>query len=265
MFSGNTEKSTKHTIELPDSWKRPARKQRGLNRDRDEPSDGDGEGGGGGSRGADADPLPKLQPSRRHHLHHRSRLADDKSHTEGDAAPRRPRRRPRRRGRVRDDYSQSMDYKGDYRVDNTKVLDEDVDTFTLGEMTETNIQRKPRDRLLSKFGKPQKSDLDSDEELLSDRKMKRERFGERERYRPVLRQPPPLLREEEDEDEEGGVAERPRGRHKPKDYHDYNDNYDMRRLYNMNDKLPKLLRRTTSEYLTLFYLRPHSETFVKCE
>ncbi|CAH0578356.1 unnamed protein product [Chrysodeixis includens] len=224
-----TEKPTKDS-EDSDVWRKPGRKQRGLMRQMD-----------GGSVDVankyerDEEEAPKYKTSHRYPKH-RSRLKSDMLPRDEESPPRRPTKYSRDRKDDVSDINRKYYFpvdKEEFADDKSKEFDEDV-KFMNEATTRRVMRRKQRDRHSMKR-KPQ------DDELEADRRMKPEIEGEelrgrqeaqrmRERYRPVL----------DDDDEE-----KVQPLLKPKEYEDYEDYYDMKRVYSIKNNLPQLLRRSS--------------------
>lgn len=201
------------------------------------------------------DDVPKFRSSHRFPKH-RSRLKSDEIPREEESPPRRSVKYNRDR---KDDVSDidRKDYfhvdKDDFPDDKSKEFDEDV-KFVNEATARRVMRRKARDRHI----KRKSSDLESyDEDLEGDRRLKGESDKEAapRRTRPSERAPMPRYRplQLEDEDEDPTKVQ-PLNKQKQKTYEDYDDYYDMKRVYSIKSKLPSLLRRTTGKLTKfLFY------------
>ncbi|XP_021194696.2 DNA ligase 1 [Helicoverpa armigera] len=256
-----TEKPTKDTDDS-EVWRKPGRKQRGLVRPPDSAvadvvSKFD----------RDEEDAPKFRLSHRFPKH-RSRLKNELP-ARDDESPRRPVKYSRDR---KDDVSDidRKDYfhvdKDDFPDDKSKEFD-DEGKFANEATTRRGNRRKPRDRHI----KRKSSDLDSsyEDDLDLDRRLKvdsdkevprrtrppddraverpAERIAERLGDRPGDFRAHERFRSHLDEDEEDLTKAQPVSKSKPKTYEDYDDYYDMKRVYNIKNKLPSLLRRTTEK------------------
>ncbi|KAJ0183595.1 hypothetical protein K1T71_000018 [Dendrolimus kikuchii] len=157
-----------------------------------------------------------------------------------------------------DQNDNDADVKEYFRVDKdvgvykSKNIDDDEITYVRKHTTERIIRRKPRDRYVKS-----PSDADTElEELAANRRMKGAgrdynyklenddtrdlsvipTRSPQERYRPVI---------DEEEEHPPSASHRSHSKDKGKTYDDYNDYYDMKRVNNIKNKLPALLRRTT--------------------
>uniref|UniRef100_A0A2A4JQZ7 Uncharacterized protein n=1 Tax=Heliothis virescens TaxID=7102 RepID=A0A2A4JQZ7_HELVI len=242
-----TEKPTKDSDDS-EVWRKPGRKQRGLVRPTDSAN-----ADVANKFDRDEEDAPKFRLTHRFPKH-RSRLKNELP-ARDDESPRRPVKYSRDR---KDDVSDidRKDYfhvdKDDFPDDKSKDFD-DEGKFANEATTRRGNRRKPRDRHI----KRKSNDLDSayEDDLDLDRRLKAESDKETpRRTRPPDNGPgerlsevrvhdrfrPPLEEEEEDL-----TKVQPLSKSKPKSYEDYDDYYDMKRVYNIKSKLPSLLRRTT--------------------
>lgn len=209
----------------------------------------------------DDDEIPKFRTNRRYSKH-RSRL---KNEIEEDTLP----RRHNKYSRDRKDDSSELDRKDYLHVDKDYVPDDknkefDDDVKFMREVTtkrpnrrrprEREFKRRHREDILNEYvedaiSEAPKSDIELEPETLR-ADMRRLRTTE-------IRMPHEHARfaphgEDEDEARED-PREEPReepvkgvpGKFKAKGYDEYDDYYDMKRVHNIKNKLPSLLRRTT--------------------
>lgn len=133
------------------------------------------------------------------------------------------------------------------------------------------VRRKPRDKFERRSESSERENADKSESDVDRWMSMRSGLGRapgpepfqdvedepdlRQRLEPPLREPPiretpvrepPPKSVDEDEDIRSVKPTRGKGK-KPKNYDEYNDYYDMKRVMNIKNKLPSLLRRTTGK------------------
>lgn len=219
--------------------------------------------------------ISKHKPSRR--SRHRSRLKTEKLRE-----PRRRRNRNNRGNEDNDDLRREYVRNNDYRED-LKSEAFDDEQIPMKESTERVIRRKARDRhfaapfkgidvplalplesdddilgpvsKLKDIDKPLTDvDIEPEDETVGSGRKKDEYNIDLNRRHGFGRAPgPPTFEETDDDDIDLDLRKKSGGKRKMnKNYPDYNNYYDMKRVYNIKNRLPMLLRRTTSEYFHIY-------------
>lgn len=254
MITGKKEhlppvKEDKKEIEEADSWQRPSRRQRKkkTSRTTEEPIPDSHD------RFNPENDFPKTRTSNRFITKHRLRFKSRRfeSHDEDEQGY------PSHRDKHADSDMQDNEdaVKEDYRNEKRNSM-EDKMRYGRGERV---VRRKPRDKIDRGMDLEERSDREDMPKAESDvdrwmmmrgglgRPPGPMPFPDMEEDREMRRRPDVPIRDQSksEEDEEAPMK---RMKSKGKKEEEYTDYYDMKRVMNIKNKLPSLLRRTTGNY-----------------